>query len=73
MPQPDDDRLIIVGCSGNAGSNSGHDVRAAAAGQDAVWGKPLPTQQSMQRQIGELLRARVETGRQQAAAGAEIL
>eukprot|EP00966_Prymnesium_polylepis_P303318 7006420-Prymnesium_polylepis.1 len=34
-------RMVIVGCTGNAGDGNRDDL-ALAAGQDMIWSKPLP-------------------------------
>ena len=48
---------VIVGLTGDAGLNH-HDEFAMSAGQDAVWGKPLPDRQQIALMLAELLRRR---------------
>ena len=48
---------VIVGLTGDAGLNH-HDEFATSAGQDAVWGKPLPDRQQIALMLTELLRRR---------------
>ena len=47
-------RLLVIGCTGHAGVLD-HDAAAAAAGQDHIFGKPLP--KDFGEQVVKLLRA----------------
>ena len=49
-------RVIIIGVTGNSDGRNFNE-QAAAAGQDAVWGKPLPSHASMRQELSQLLRA----------------
>ena len=44
---------IIIGVTGNALLH-GYDQTASAAGQDLVWGKPIPTPDQIRAQLREL-------------------
>ena len=46
-------RLVIVGCSGSAGID-GHNQAAHKAGQDLVFGKPLPTAAQMSKLLQDV-------------------
>ena len=50
---------VIVGCTGNTGEK--HNALAMAAGQDAVWGKPTPTEQQMATALSEMLARKLPT------------
>lgn len=54
-------RMIIIGCTGNAGTTQ-HTSIACAAGQDLVWPKPLPTKEQMQGDISDMFNARDQEG-----------
>ena len=41
------DPIVIIGCTGNAGT-AAHDELARSSGQQATWGKPLPADPTLQ-------------------------